>query len=57
MPVLPLPPPPPPRLPDRGMPRLAPEVPVIPEADSFPLLAGGLLALDGLAAWGLRRRT
>src|SRR5262249_56876792 len=58
-PPLPLLPPPPPFLSPFAAPSaVAPEVPVIPEADSLPLLGGGLLvlgALAGLRAW--RRRT
>jgi hypothetical protein len=66
--VLPLLPPPPPMLPPAlpPMPPLArppfaaaagpaPEVPVIPEADSVALLAVGLAALGALARWRRRR--
>jgi kumamolisin len=55
-----LPPPPPPLVPlppapvgGPALPPTAPEVPVIPEADTLPLLVGGLLTLAGLAS--LRR--
>jgi hypothetical protein len=64
----PLPPPPPPLLPPpppllppppftmgSGMMPM-PEVPVIPEADTLPLLLGGLAALGALAGWRTRRR-
>jgi hypothetical protein len=70
-PVLPsalVPPPPPPLLPPPPPPSLGqplmgpmapgafPEVPVIPEADSLPLLLGGLAALGGLVAYRHFRR-
>jgi hypothetical protein len=57
-----IPPPPPPLLPPPppaafGAPRAAfAEVPVIPEADSLPLLLGGLATLGALAGWRARRR-
>lgn len=57
-PLLPPPPPllpPPPSVMGAGQMRM-PEVPVIPEADSLPLLLGGLAALGALAGWRARRR-
>jgi hypothetical protein len=56
-----LPPPPSPLIPappsalGTGMMQM-PEVPVIPEADTLPLLLGGLAALGALAGWRARRR-
>jgi hypothetical protein len=59
LPLLPPPPPPllaPPRAPaPMAMPPVGAEIPVIPEADSLALLAGGLVALALGAAWRRRR--
>lgn len=59
LPLLPPPPPPllaPPRAPaPTAMPPVGAEIPVIPEADSLALLAGGLVALALGAAWRRRR--
>jgi hypothetical protein len=57
-----IPNPPPPLLPPTGPigplrpPPAYPEVPVIPEADTVGLLAGGLLALGAFAVLRARRR-
>jgi hypothetical protein len=48
--------PPPPLAPQMAQPPMLPEVPVIPEADSLLLLASGLVALGGLAAFRAVRR-
>ncbi len=60
-PPLLLPPPPSPLIPAApsmvgGAMGRMPEVPVIPEADSLPLLLGGLAALGAIAGWRARRR-
>src|SRR5579883_759501 len=56
-PPSPLLPPPPPAPAGAISQRAAfPEVPVIPEADSLPLLLSGLAALGALAGWRARRR-